>query len=119
MIIMCMYIYIYIYVLLHPVRIARIHYPRSAPRAGLGFKEIRTLSARLISKGRVRKDPNLGLRTGCIVVCLCYVYCVLYIVDSLLLLYVLLYICPRRSGLSHYIIDHNSIYIYIYTVRIS
>ena len=50
---------------LHPVRIARIHYPRFAPRVGLGSKEIRTLSALRISKGWVRKDPNLGWRTGC------------------------------------------------------
>ena len=50
---------------LHPVRIARIHYPRFVPRVGLGFKEIRTLSALKTSKGWVRKDPNLGLRTGC------------------------------------------------------
>ena len=50
---------------LHPVRIARIHYPRFVPRVGLGFKEIRTLSALRVSKGWVRKDPNIGLRTGC------------------------------------------------------
>ena len=49
----------------HPVRIARIRYPRFVPRVGLGFKEIHTLSALRISKGWVRKDPNLGLRTGC------------------------------------------------------
>ena len=49
---------------LHPVRIARIHSPRFVPRVGLGFKERRTLSALIISKGWVRKN-NLGLRTGC------------------------------------------------------
>ena len=51
--------------IIHPVRIARIHYPRFVPRVGLRFKELRTLSALRISKGWVRKDPNLGLRTGC------------------------------------------------------
>ena len=60
----CMYIYIYIW-LIHPVRIAIIHYPIFVPMVGLGFKEIRTLSALMISKGWVRKDPNLGLLTGC------------------------------------------------------
>ena len=50
---------------IHPVRIARIHYPRFVPRVGSGFKEIRRLSALRISKGWVREDPNLGLRTGC------------------------------------------------------
>ena len=81
----------------HPVRIARIHYPRFVPTVGSGFKEIRTLSALIISKGRVRKDPNLGLRTG-------YLFCLLYIREVLFIY--LLYI---------YIYIHTYIYIYIYT----
>ena len=47
-------------ILIHPVRIAITHYLKFVPRVGLGFKEIRTLSALRISKGWVRKDPNLG-----------------------------------------------------------
>ena len=52
----------------HPVRIARIHYPRFVPRVGLprNFLLIGSLTAALrFSKGWVRKDANLGLRTGC------------------------------------------------------
>ena len=63
-VISCMSVYVYIYIYIY-IYIARIHYPRFAPRVGLRFKEVRTLSALRISKGRVRKDPNLGLRTGC------------------------------------------------------
>ena len=52
----------------HPVRIARIHYPRFVPRVGLprNLFFIGGLTAALrFSKGWVRKDANLGLRTGC------------------------------------------------------
>ena len=51
-----------------PVRIARIHVTRLSPRVGLprNLFLIGSLSAALrFSKGWVRKDPNLGLRTGC------------------------------------------------------
>ena len=55
-----------IVIILHPIRIAIIHYPRFVPRVGSGFEKIRTLSALRLSNGWVRKDPNLGLRTGSI-----------------------------------------------------
>ena len=52
---------------IHPVRIARIHYPRFVPRVGLGFKEICTLSALIISKVGSEKtrilDCELGVHT--------------------------------------------------------
>ena len=53
---------------IHPVRIARIPYPRFVPRVGLprNLFLIGSLTAALrFSKGWVRKDANLGLRTGC------------------------------------------------------
>ena len=53
----------------YPVRIVRIRLPRFAPRVGLPGDRflIGSLTAALrLSKGWVRKDPNLGLRTGCI-----------------------------------------------------
>ena len=52
----------------HPVRIARFHVTRLLPRVGLprNLLLIGNLTAALrLSKGWVRKDPNLGLRTGC------------------------------------------------------
>ena len=52
---------------IHPVRIARKHYPRVVPRVGLprNCLLIGSLTAALrCSKGWVRKDANLGLRTG-------------------------------------------------------
>ena len=55
---------------LHPVRIARIRCPRFVPRVGLprNLFLIGSLTTALrFSKGWVRKDANLGLRTGCIV----------------------------------------------------
>ena len=53
---------------LHPVRIARIRLPRFVPRVGLPGNRclIGSLTAALrFSKGWVRKDANLRLRTGC------------------------------------------------------
>ena len=53
---------------IHPVRIARIHYQRFVPRVGLPRNHLLTGSltvALRLSKGWVRKDANLGLRTGC------------------------------------------------------
>ena len=47
---------------IHPVRIARTHYPRFVPRVGLRFKEMRTLSALGLSKGWARKYLNLRMR---------------------------------------------------------
>ena len=59
------------YNMLHPVRIARIRCPRFVPRVGLPRNHllIGSLTAALrFSKGWVRKDPNLGLRTGCMLI---------------------------------------------------
>ena len=78
---MCVYIYIYIVrpsgpnpwtvlARIHPVRIARFHVPRFSPRVGLprDLFLIGSLTAALrFSKGWVRKDLNLRMRTGCIV----------------------------------------------------
>ena len=53
---------------IHPVRIARIRCPRFVPRVGLPRSRFLTGSltvALRFSKGWVRKDQNLGLRTGC------------------------------------------------------
>ena len=55
----------------HPVRIARIRCPRFVPRVGLPRNRclIGSLTAALrFSKGWVRNDANLGLRTGCMYV---------------------------------------------------
>ena len=56
-------------VAIFPIRIARIHVTRFSPRVGLTRQIylIGNLSAALrFSKAWVRKDANLGLRTGCI-----------------------------------------------------
>ena len=53
---------------LQPVRIARIHCPRFVPRVGLprNLFLIGSLTAAVrCSKGWVRQDANLGLRSGC------------------------------------------------------
>ena len=59
--------------MIHPVCIAIIRCPRFVPRVGLprNLCLIVSLTAALrFSKGWVRKDANLGLRTGCIVLVL-------------------------------------------------
>ena len=82
----CIYIYIYVWVSVlarcsphralarlsparvRPIRIPRIRLPRFVPRVGLPRKPllIGNLTAALrLFKGWVRKDANVGLRTGC------------------------------------------------------
>ena len=60
---------IYIYIYTHMYMCTIFHVTRFSPRVGLprNLFLIGSLTAALrLSKGWVRKDPNLGLRTGCI-----------------------------------------------------